>query len=70
MGQPGPGAAREKFDELTSFGVLEFGVPYSIYIKVTVCNYVPTYVPLSQENRRTNLHQILHRPPHQPRDGS
>jgi len=25
--QPGPGAAREKIDELTSFGVLEFGVP-------------------------------------------
>jgi len=45
-------------------------VNISIYIKQTVCTYVPTYVPLSRPNRRTNLHQILHRPPHQPRDGS
>jgi len=27
------------------------------------CTYVPTYVPFSRPNRRTNLHQILHRPP-------
>jgi len=40
--------------------------PSSIYIKQTVC----TYVPLSRPNRPTNIHQILHRPPHQPRDGS
>jgi len=38
----------------------------SIYIKVTVC----TYVPFSCPNRRTNLHQILSRPPHQLREGS
>jgi len=42
----------------------------SIYIKVTVCNYVPTYVPFSRANRWTNLHQILHKPPHQLREGS
>jgi len=28
-----------------------------------------TYVPFSRPNRRTNLHQILHRPPHQLREG-
>jgi len=39
----------------------------SIYIKD--CSYVPI-VPLSQANCRTNLHQILHRPPHQLGEGS
>jgi len=39
----------------------------TIYIKVIV---VCTYVPFSRPNRRTNLHQILHRPPHQLREGS
>jgi len=29
-----------------------------------------TYVPLSRANRRANLHQILHRPHHQLREGS
>jgi len=33
--------------------------PVSIYIKVTVCSYVP----FSRPNCRTNLHQILHSPP-------
>jgi len=37
----------------------------SMYIKVTVCTYIPTCVPFSRSNRQTNLHQILHRPPHQ-----
>jgi len=37
-----------------------------LYIKVTVC----TYVPFSRPNRRTNLHQILHRFPHQLGEGS
>jgi len=36
------------------------------YIKVTVC----TYVPFSHPKRCTNLQQILHRPPHQLREGS
>jgi len=39
---------------------------WSIYIKVTVC----TYVPFSHLNRWTNLHQILHRPPCQLGKGS
>jgi len=43
---------------------------WSLYIKETICTYVPTFVPLSQANRQTNLHQILHRPPHQLREGS
>jgi len=38
----------------------------SIYKKETVC----TFVPLSLANCRTNLHQILPRPPHQLREGS
>jgi len=36
----------------------------SIYIRVC------TYAPLSRPNCRTNLHQILYRPPHQLREGS
>jgi len=53
---------------VNSFQFLFYG-PYlylSIYIKVTVC----TCVPFSRPNRRSNLHQILHRPPHQLREGS
>jgi len=42
----------------------------SMYINQTVCTYVPTNVPLSLANCRTNLHQILHRPSHQLREGS
>jgi len=42
----------------------------SLYIKVPVCTYLCTYVPFSRPNRQTNLHQILHRPPHQLREGS
>jgi len=38
----------------------------SIYVKGTVC----TYVPFSRPNRRTNLHQILHKPLRQLREGS
>jgi len=42
----------------------------SIYIRQTNCIYVLTDVPLSCANRLTNLHQILHRPPRQLREGS
>jgi len=42
----------------------------SLYIKVTVCTYVPSYVTFSHANCWTNLRQILYGPPPQLREGS
>jgi len=47
-------------------GLTQFEVKTSLYIKVTVC----TYVPFSRPNGRTHLHPILHRPPQQLGEGS
>jgi len=49
---------------------LSIYISLSLYIKVYVCTYVPTYVPFTRANFLTNLHQILHRPPHQFGEGS
>jgi len=42
------------------------GPGWLVYIRETVC----INVPFSRPNRRTNLHQILHRPSHQLRENS
>jgi len=48
-----------------NWGNLIFHIYLSIYIKQTVCTYLCTCFPFSTVNCQTNLHQILHRPPHQ-----
>jgi len=56
----------ERILPLYDSGIRIWSSILSMYIKVTVC----TYVPFSRPNRQTNLHQILRRPPHQLGEGS